>query len=180
MSRMHLIAKLALTALGLLVLVESLRYLRFVGAVGPASVPSLCSLGVFLLLSVLASRLLFWSEAWVNRMVGTGDEDVRPVSRVSVVGGFRVVLLFCGLLVLAGRIEILIRAAAFVTVAPRIIVNMIVYKYIDEVFYMPVSSWARLIADLSGAALGIYLVLGAPRFVRWQMSKFYAPTPAYK
>jgi len=174
MSRMHLIAKLALTALGLLVLVESLRYLRFVGAVGPASVPSLCSLGVFLLLSVLACRLLFWSEAWVNRMVGTGDEDVRQVSRVSVVGGFRVVLLFCGLLVLSGTIELLIRAAAFIVVAPKIIVNMIINKCVDGVFYMPAQSWLRLIVDLAEAALGIYLVLGAPRFVRWQMSKFYA------
>jgi hypothetical protein len=180
MTKMHLLSKLALTVLGVLVLVESLRYIRLVGTVGPGLVPSLCSLGIFLLLSVLACRLLFWCDAWVERMIGPADQDAPPVSRIRAVGGFRVVLLFCGLLVLADRIEILIRAVAFITVAPRIIVNMIVYRHIDKVFYMPVSSWARLIADLCGAALGIYLVLGAPRFVRWQMSKFYAPTPAYK
>jgi len=178
MTKMHLIAKLALTVLGVLVLVESLRYIRLVGTVGPGWVPSLCSLGICLLLSVLACRLLFWSDAWVERMIGPADEDVPAVSRIRAVGGFRVVLLFCGLLVLSGRIEILIRAAAFITVAPKIIVNMIVYKHVDKVFYMPVSTWVRLIVNLCKTALGIYLVLGAPRFVRWQMSKFYAPTSA--
>jgi len=46
---------------------------------------------------------------------------------------------------------------------------------VDKVFYMPARSWIQLIVNLAKAALGIYLVLGAPRFVRWQMSKFYAP-----
>lgn len=177
---MHLIAKLALTVLGVLILFESLRYILIVGTMWAGWGPNLCSLGVFLLLSVLVWRMLFWSDAWVERMIGPGDEDAPPVSSIRAVGGFRVVLLFCGLLVLAGRIEILIRAVAFIAVAPKMIVNMIVYKHIDEVFYMPVRSWIRLIVSIAKAALGIYLVLGAPRFVRWQMSKFYAPTAAYE
>jgi hypothetical protein len=176
MTKMHLIAKLALTALGVLVLVESLRYIQLAGAMGPGWAPSLFCLGIFLLLSFMAYRFLFWSDASVERMIDAADEeDAPPVNRIWAVGGFRVVLAFCGLLVLSGAIEFLIRAAAFVTVAPRIIVNMIVHKYVDEVFNMPTWSWLRLIVNLAEAALGIYLVLGAPRFVRWQMSKFYAP-----
>ena len=176
MTKMHLIAKLALTALGVLVLVESLRYIQLADAMGPGWAPSLFCLGIFLLLSFLACRFLFWSDAWVERMIGAADEeDAPPVSRIRAVGGFRVVLLFCGLLVLSGRIEILIKALAFIVVAPKIIVNMIIHKYVDGVFYMPARSWLRLIVDLVKAALGIYLILGAPRFLRWQMSKFYAP-----
>jgi len=175
MTKMHLIARLALTALGVLVLVESLRYIQLAGAMGPGWAPSLFCLGIFLLLSFLACRFLFWSDAWVERMIGPADEDISPVSRIWAVGGFRVVLVFCGLLILSGGFEILIKTAAFIVVAPKIIVNMIVYKYVDEVFYMPARSWLRLIVDLAEAALGIYLVLGAPRFVRRQMSKFYAP-----
>lgn len=174
MTKMHLLAKLALTALGVLVLVESLRYIQFVGTMGPGWVPNLFSLGISLLLSFLACRFLFWSDAWVERMIGPADEDMPPVSRIRAVGGFRIVLAFCGLLVLSGTIELLIRAAAFIVVAPKIIVNMIINKCVDGVFYMPAWSWLRLIVDLAEAALGIYLVLGAPRFVRWQMSKFYA------
>ena len=176
MTKMHLIARLALTALGVLVLVESMRYIQLAGAMGPGWAPSLFSLGIFLLLSFLACRFLFWSDAWVERMIGAADEeDAPPVSRIWAVGGFRVVLVFCGLVILSGRIEILIRAVAFIVVAPKIIVNMIVSKSVDKVFYMPGWSWVRLIVDLAKAALGIYLILGAPRFVRWQMSKFYTP-----
>jgi len=63
-------------------------------------------------------------------------------------------------------------------VAPKIIVSMIVYKYVDGVFYMPGRDWIQLIVNLARVILGIYLVLGAPRFVRWQMNKFYASAPA--
>jgi len=178
MSRMHLIARLVLTALGVYTLVLGLNYGGLVGRVGPGWMGSLSCLVSCLFSFVLACGLLLSPDAWVERMIGPDDESGLPVSRIGVLAGLRVVLLFCGLIVLAGHIGFLLRAGAFLAVGPKIITNMIVYKYIDKDFYMPVSAWVRLIADVCGAALGIYLVLGAPRFVRWQMSKFYAPTPA--
>jgi len=175
MTRMYLMARLALTVLGVFIFIESMRYLQLAWSVGDKWGPPVCSIGIFLLLSFLACRFLCWSDAWVERMIGPCDEDMPPVSCILVVGGFRVALVFCGLLILSGRIEILIRVAAFIVVAPKIIVNMIIHKHVDGVFYMPGRSWLRLIISLAKAALGIYLVLGAPRFLRWQMSKFYAP-----
>jgi len=177
MSRMHLIARLVLTALGVYTLVLGLNYGGLVGRVGPGWAGGLSCLGICLLFSVIASRLLLCPDAWVGRMVGPDDESELPVSHIHVLAGLRVVLLFCGLIVLAAHIGFLLRAGAFLAVGPKIIVNMIVYEYIDKHFYMPVSFWARLITDLCEAALGIYLVLGAPRFVRWQIDEFYPQTP---
>ena len=175
MTKMHLIAKLALTILGVFIFIESMRYVQLLASMGDKWGPPVCSLAIFLLLSALACRMLFWSNAWVERMIAPGDEDMPPVSCIWAVAGFRIALVFCGLLIFSGGFEILIRTAVFTVVAPKIIVNMIVYKCVDEVFYMPGRSWLRLIVNLAKAALGIYLVLGAPRFVRWQMGKFYAP-----
>jgi hypothetical protein len=175
MTKWQLIAKLALTVLGIFIFVESMHYVWLAGAAGQLWWPSVYSLGIFLLFSVLVCRMLFWSDAWVERMIGPGDEDEPAIGTLASVGGFRIVLVFCGLLILAGRIEFLVRAAAFIVVAPKIIVNMIVYRYVDTVFYMSGREWLRLIVNLARAVLGIYLVLGAPRFVRWQVGKSYAP-----
>jgi len=178
MTKWQLIAKLALTVLGIFIFVESMHYVWLAGAAGQLWWPSVYSLGIFLLFSVLVCRMLFWSDAWGERMIGPGDEDEPAIGTLASVGGFRVVLVLCGLLILAGRIEFLVRTVAFIVVAPKIIVSMIVYKYVDGVFYMPGRDWIQLIVNLARVILGIYLVLGAPRFVRWQMNKFYASAPA--
>ncbi|MCK4293081.1 MAG: hypothetical protein KAY65_07775 [Planctomycetes bacterium] len=173
MTRMHLMARLTLTMLGVFIFIESVSYFWLMGSPKDTWWPTFYVFGIFLLLSFLACRMLFWSDAWMERMIGAEDEDAHLASSMAAVGGFRVVLVLCGLLILGCRIEILVRAAAFIVVAPKIIVNMIVYKHVDKVFYMAVSTWVRLIVNLCKTALGIYLVLGAPRFVRWQMDKYY-------
>jgi hypothetical protein len=170
---MYLMARLALTVLGVFIFIESVSHFWLVGSPKDRWWPTLYVLGIILLLSFLACRMLFWSDAWMERMIGAEDEDAHLASSMAAVGGFRVVLVLCGLLILAGRIEFLVRTVAFIVVAPKIIVSMIVYKYVDGVFYMPGRDWIRLIVNLARAALGIYLVLGAPRFVRWQMDKYY-------
>ena len=173
MTKMQLMAKLALTMLGVFLFVESVSYFWLVGSPKDRWWPMLYVFGIFLLLSFLACRMLFWSDAWMERMIGAEDEHTHVVSSMAAVGGFRVVLILCGLLILGCRIEILVRAVAFIVVAPKIIVSMIVYKYVAAVFYMPGRHWLRLIVNLAEVAFGIYLVLGAPRFVRWQMDKYY-------
>ena len=172
MTKTQLIAKLALTMLGVFIFVESVSYFWLVGP-KDRWWSILYVFGIFLLLSFLTCRILFWSDAWMQRMIGAEDEDTHLASSMAAVGGFRVVLVLCGLLILGCRIEILVRAAAFIVVAPKIIVSMIVHKYVDDVFYMPGRHWLRLIVNLAEVAFGIYLVLGAPRFVRWQMGKYY-------
>jgi len=52
---------------------------------------------------------------------------------------------------------------------PKIIVDMIIYKYVDSIFRMPVDEWIGIFLDVCLAALGIYLILGAPYLVRRQL-----------
>jgi hypothetical protein len=51
---------------------------------------------------------------------------------------------------------------------------MIVYKYVDKTFDMPLYAWLTIVAQFLEAALGIYLLFGAPRYVRWQIQKAQA------
>ena len=163
MTKWQLIAKLVLTVLGILALVQFLTYAQYSGQTYGFGAMSLISL-------VVACWLLFFSYGWPERIAGPIGANERPVGMIWVVGGLRIVLVFCGLVVLAGTMGFLVKAAAFIVVSPKIIVSMIVYRYIDPVFYMAGWEWVRLIVNTAKTALGIYLALGAPRFVRWQAS----------
>lgn len=165
MTKWQLIAKLTLTVLGICALEQFLSYAQYSGADWGQNY----YFGAMSLISfVVACCLLSLPDGWAERIAGPIGANEQPVGRIWVVGGFRIVLAFCGLVVLADRMGFLVKAAAFIVVAPKIIVNMIVYRHIDQVFYMAGSAWVRLITNIAKTALGIYLALGAPRFVRWQ------------
>ena len=170
MTKWQLIAKLALTVLGILVLVQFLTYAQDSGPWGQNSYFGAMSLVSF----VAACWLLFLSDGWPERIAGPIGANEQPVGMIWVVGGFRIVLAFCGLVLLADRMGFLVKAAAFIVVWPKVVVTMIVYRHIDPVFYMAGSAWVRLIVNIAKTALGIYLALGAPRFVRWQASNLEA------
>ena len=181
MSRMHLIARLVLTALGVQVLI------LFLDALGIASrfrltgpdlgwLQGLCWAVVWLLLFGLAYWLFFRSEGTAIRMAGPVSEGDQHVDTIWIAAGFRAIFVLCGLLILVSRIETLVRVAAFFPTGPRVLVEMIVYKYVDERFDMPFIYWAEAFVNFCKGILGIYLILGAPQYVRWQVNKFCLPT----
>jgi len=176
MTKMHLFAKLVLTTLGIFILLDFLSYLelpsRLTKGYSDAVVgPLLVTAGSLAPLCILAYYLLFKSDSLARKMVGLTNEDTSDVSRIWVVAGFRLTLFFCGVIIISGSVEFLVRVAGFVIVGPGLIVNMILYKYIDTTFRLGFREWLRLFVDVCRAVLGIYLVLGAPHFVRWQIRK---------
>jgi hypothetical protein len=174
MTKMYLLAKLTLTILGIFILLDFLSYLelpsRLTKGYSDAVVgPLLVTVVSLAPLCILAYYLLFKSDNLARKMVGSTNEDSSDVSRIWVVTGFRLTMFLCGVLIISGSIEFLVRVAGFVIVGPRLIINMIFYKYIDTAFRLGFREWLRLFVDVCRAVLGIYLVLGAPRFVRWQI-----------
>jgi len=176
MTKMYLLAKLTLTILGVFILLDFLSYLelpsRLTKGYSDAVVgPFLVTVGSLAPLCILAYYLLFKSDNLARKMVGSTNEDSRDASRIWVVTGFRLTMFLCGVLIISGSIEFLVRVAGFVIVGPRLIINMIFYKYIDTAFRLGFREWLRLFVDVCRAVLGIYLVLGTPHFVRWQIRK---------
>lgn len=178
MSKMYLIAKLALTILGVYVLVQFFNNLYILLRMCLRAQPSAgyaeaivafvigCSFPC-----IFAYYLLFKSDKLAKKIVGSGYENGGAVDNIWIVAGFRAVFFLCGALIISGSINFIINAVAFAIYCPKIIVDMIVYKYIDEVFSMPFETWLRLFVRSCKAALGIYLLLGAPRFLRRQIKK---------
>ena len=168
MTRGILIARCMLTALGVYVLNYGFRHLNVLGGMRLSG----WARGVSLIIVVVSCGYLFFklsfnNAGWAKRVVGRVEGPA--VSQQWIAAGFRLAMVFCGLLILRREAGFIAKAAVFVVVGPQLLVRMIVYRYVDEAFLMSVMEWMRLLADVCRVALGVYLVLGAPHYVRWQM-----------
>jgi hypothetical protein len=74
--------------------------------------------------------------------------------------------------------EFLVQSAIFMFEGPRVVVQSFVQNEFSAIS-MSFSRWAGLFANLCKVVLGIYLVLGAPHFVRWQLKKCQNCLPAH-
>lgn len=179
MTKMHLIARIMLTILGIHLLVQLFDSLHvlLISSMGPqfpwGSTPGLLVFLIFPLIACsIVHYLLFRPEKLVRKMVGPTDNITDSTDPIWIAAGFRLVLVFCGILITSRNIEFLVDSVVFLVYGPKLIVEMIVYKYIDKTFDMPLYAWLTIVAKLLKGALGIYLLLGAPQYVRWQMDKF--------
>lgn len=178
MNRMYLIAKLALTVLGICLLIWLLDSLRF-SVLSSIRIQLDDESGsrdrillVFFACAIpfsIVYCLLFYNDGlakWMSRSKQINDSSVDYLWIVTV---YRVTLFLCGTLFLFNSVHFLLRAIIFTIYCPKIIVDMIIYNYVDSVFRMPVDEWIGLFFKLCRAALVIYLILGAPYLVCRQL-----------
>ena len=185
MTKMHLLARFVLTVLGIFVIVallDSINVLAKTHFGSPSSgvtAPKLVLLGVLSCVGcMLTYYFLFNSDSLVAKMVGPISEERLAVELIWIIAGFRLVFFLCGLLIMRDSIWFLIRAGVFLITSPKVLVDMIVYKYVDEIFRLDFYEWLQLFVKACKAALGIYLILGAPHFVHRQIRKLESYPPS--
>jgi hypothetical protein len=178
MTKMHLIARIILTVLGVYLVVQLLdnapMFLQSTMQ-SPFSFDNSARILIFLLF--LASGfaiiyyLLFTPDRLVQKMIGSTEDITDFADPIWIATAFRLALVLFGILITARNIDFIVNTAAFLIYGPKLIVEMIVYKYIDKTFDMPLCAWLTIVARLLKTALGIYLLFGAPQYVRWQIEK---------
>jgi len=179
MTKMHLMAKLTLTVLGIFVFIQFLKSLNmgvvitFERGLSEVQVSQIMVLIISsAIFCLLAYYLLFKSDRWATKIVGSASENVGALNRLWIVSGFRLPLFLCGLLIISGSTQFIIDTLHFVICIPELILDLVVFKIPNEIFYMPFYRWVQILIKICKAVLGIYLILGAPQFVRWQVRKF--------
>lgn len=181
MTRMHLIARIILTVLGVYLLVQildSAPMLLQSSTYWHSSDDRFVSVIPFLLIFpfgfAVIYYLLFTQAGVVRKMVGSTDSVTDLADAIWTATGFRLALVSFGILITARNIDFIVNAVAFLVYGPPVVVQMIVYKYIDKIFDMPLYAWLTIAARLSKTVLGIYLLFGAPHYVKWQIEKSHA------
>ena len=178
MTRMHLFAKLILTTIGISIfatMLDSIELLARTVAGRPLynEIVFRCVFSAVFFIAgfVFIYYLLFHSDNLIKKIVGPTANN-NPVEFIWIITGFHVVFMFCGLLLLRGSVNFLIKASVFIVTSPKILVDMLVYKYVDDMFRLNFYEWIEVILKSCRAILGIYLLMGAPHFIRRQIRNF--------
>ena len=178
MTRPHLIARLILAAMGVYLLMRSLSWIgsaavRLNVQCPPESFPTtIFVIAVELILSLTASLIfLFKSENLVQMLTGPDIDQCVKVDNLWVITGLQMTACFCGLLILFPRIE---RLFFYV---PAIIkgTNILSYLTIEgQTSVIPVKRTVGFLMEITKLIFAIYLIFGAPHYVRWQMRSISA------
>ena len=141
MTRIYVLAKVMFVVLGLYALqqiLNSLCYLPFgvyqnIGAASPTST-ILITIPFFAFACIVTYYLLFKSDKWCHRLTEPINEDTRPADTIWITACFRLTTFCCGLVILAGLIEIIVKGLGFILFGPKLIVNSIVHGEFHETF----------------------------------------------
>jgi hypothetical protein len=173
MTRPHLIAKLIFAAMGVHFLMQCL------GGIGSAVItlsqnypPETFAIKI----SIIAAKsvitlaisliLLFRSDGLMRIIAGPDADECEKVSSRWITAGFGVTACFCGLLILYHRIYLLSYYIPIIIKGPNISSYMTLQGQTSQ---FSVKILAGLIAETVQWIFAIYLISGAPHYVRWQV-----------
>lgn len=171
MTRMQLIAKSGLVSLGIYAVVTLCWYLTHV--IPSFNFPS-CLIGILcfavfaVFIAVITFFLIFNNDSLARKMAGLGDQLNPAAKTLWLSSSLRVAAVFCGLILLSASIPT-IRNILLVPIRIRPFINEIfLFDSYPKPLLMPFSKWCRIIYNFLKIILAVYLLCGAPHFVRWQ------------
>ncbi len=171
MTRMQIIAKAGLVSLGIYAIVTLCWYLTHV--IPFLNIPSwligiLCFAVFAVFIAVITFFLIFNNDSLARKMAGPGAQLNPAAKTLWLFSSLRVAVVFCGLIFLSASIP---------TIINILLVPMRIRPFINDIFLfdrcprqllMFFSEWCEIIYNFLKLILAVYLLCGAPHFVRWQ------------
>lgn len=169
MNKMQTLAKILLAVLGIYTLLNLLPQLSMnlammlYGDLGNYSIIEKIMIFLWMLLHitvilVIAYQLLFRGRLWAGKIVGEQADESQKVV-ISLSATYRLAFVVCGTL-------ITFWALSYV---PRFFI--ILYSRYQQGMFRNGYDWLNLLIAPIRLTIGIYLLCGAPHFVRWQVKK---------
>jgi hypothetical protein len=172
MTRLHLIAKLLLAAIGVHLLMD------FLGEIISLVVTShqnyspetlttrMFIIAVKLIFTLVVSLILLFRSDWLARIIGGQTLDqCEIVSTRWIIAGFRMTACFCGLFIIYNRIEYLSYYVSLIINGP----NISSYTTFQGQSNLSTKTLVSVLVEITKWIIAIYLIFGAPCYARWQM-----------
>ncbi len=116
-------------------------------------------------------KYFFLNDKWIIKIAGLPEEGEKPLSELSIFAGLQLSFIFCGIIIIVYNLNFIIDFLFFLVNGPKILIEMVIYKFIHEMFKMPFESYFHIVVTLFKTIFGLYLVLGAKKIVNWQAKK---------
>jgi hypothetical protein len=173
MTRPHLIARLIFAALGVYLLIEFLDYIRdfslrygivFRPETRISSLLIIAIAGAILLTALLI--LLFRSDWLVRLTIGPDTTGCEKVDEYQIKTSFRTIACLCGLLILYQPISLLIVNFPTIINGQKILSYM---TFEGQSSLFSAKSLTIPFVELTKGIIGLYLIFGAPHYIRRQI-----------
>jgi hypothetical protein len=114
----------------------------------------------------LSLILLFRPDGLIRIIVGPDADQCEKVSSRWIIAGFGRTACFCGLLILYHRIYLLSYYIPIIIKGPNVLSYMTLEGQSSAV---PIKQTVGFLVEIVKLIFAIYLILGAPHYVRWQV-----------
>ena len=181
MTRMQVLAKTTLTVLGVYAILTLCGHCP-VGYMcrheQSAIVPEILSLCTFAVLAALTVYfVIFKNTALSKRIAGPGEILDPRTQALWLVKSLRVGLVLAGLMLLPRSIPIMVKIPKMFFLIRPALNDIIVSKRVPNILRLSYSEWFKNIYGFLRAILAIYLIYGAPHFIRWQVKQNLCSKP---
>jgi hypothetical protein len=173
MTRPHLIAKLIFAAIGVHFLMHFLSGTGSIFVTLRENCPPetltirMVIVIVKLIFTVAVSLILLFRSDWLVRIItGPDDNECTKADERWVIAGLRMTACFCGLLILYRRIDLLFYYIPTIIKGSNILSYMALEGQSSQ---LSAKTLAAILVEIIKWGIAIYLIFGAPHYVRRQM-----------
>jgi hypothetical protein len=172
---MQIIAKAALTFIGLSVLVNSCQNLRALMSTTQAQDTStfriILFLSIVIILIIALVYLLIFKNDWLVYKIAGSGEKLNPEREILwLVFSLRMVAVLYGLILLSVSIPTILNIIVSPLCIRPLINEIFTFKAFPKSLMFTPSQWSSMIYNFLKAILAVYLLYGWPQFIRFQLS----------
>ena len=172
MTKMQIIAKTALTVLGTYATVTTCRHLSLFIPLTEGRISPITGFSIFT--AAIIFFFIFKNDFLARKMAGTGEKLNPETQAFWLITSLRLSLVFCGLILLCTSIPSIIKILLIPTHIRPAVNEILVFKKFPTSLVLSLREWSTITFNFGEAILAIYLLCGAPHFVRWQLKHSFA------
>jgi len=173
MTKTQIIAKTILTVLGIYAVVTLYQFYpgQYVcSREEPHILREILSLSVFTVFVVLVAYFMSFKNNWLaSKITGPGEQLTQQTQMVWLIKSLRIGLVFAGLMLLGRSLPTIMKISKTFFLIGSAFDDIAIYKSIPKVLILSYPEWFRHIYNFLKAILALYLICGAPHFIRWQV-----------
>ena len=175
MTKMQIVAKAVLTVLGIYAVVNSYRFYPgqyMYSSQQPSTPLELLFLSAFtIMVAIIAYFMIFNNTRLSIKMAGPGQQLDPQTQAAWLAKSLYIAIVLAGLLLLPNSINAIIKLLRIPFIIHPAINEIIQFKRFPAILVSSYRLWYKNIYDLLKAILAVYLICGAPHFIRWQKKK---------
>ena len=168
MTKMQIVAETVLVILGIYIVAALCSHLVLIQSITDTT-SFVFLAGFAILIAVAILFLIFKNDNLARKMAGDGEKLNPSNEAIWLAASLRLGAVLCGLIVLSTSMPTIVSVLTS-PVYVRLFVNeMFLFKSFPLSFVHSPQVWCTAIYNFLKVILAIYLLCGAPHFIRWQL-----------